>query len=544
MNSLTSMKGSIKTTFTGSNLGGRAAIKAAVRPRTTIVRAAKRLKAPKTPSSSQPSTKVKEAKTREGTAYQEETRKVIMEMKIERKVTPIGKEILKNVGLSIYLGAKIGILGANGAGKSSLMRILAGVDHNYNGTVKLVDPGAEVVWGSEGGKGPEHSGEYRGVRRGGRCRKKFQNLVVEAERGLGAGPRPQAPDNKYADDKYDGTVKLVDGVRVAYLEQEPQLQEGATVEENIRPALARMQALLHEFNEVSTKMAEGNGDVESLMSRMDRLQTEIDAANGWEIDRILQQASEALRCPPGDAEVVHLSGGEARRVALCRILLQAPDILLLDEPTNHLDCASVAWLERTLANFKGTVIAITHDRFFLDNVAGWILELDQGKGLPFQGNYSEWLEAKEKRISAEKREQLALQRSLKEELEWVRSKAQGQMKKGKARMRRYEDLLSKAGDYTRTAKLDTITIPVGPRLGTKVVEARGLTKGYGDRILMENLSFSIPPASIVGIIGGNGAGKSTLFRMITGEEKVGFIIAMVSRTLPISSPHVITISPT
>jgi len=273
-----------------------------------------------------------------------------------------------------------------------------------------------------------------------------------------------------------------------------------------------------EFEEVSLAMGDPDADMDKLMNRMDELQNALDACNGWEVDRQLERAMDALRCPPGDALVENLSGGERRRVAICRLLLAAPDVLLLDEPTNHLDAASVAWLERFLAEFKGTVVAITHDRFFLDNVAGWILELDSGKGIPFEGNYSAWLESKANRLSAEKSQQAALKKSMETELEWIRSSAKGQQKKGKARATRYDELVSESAKYTRDAPLENIIIPTGPRLGDVVVNAKSLTKAYGDRLLIDNLNLDIPPGSIVGIIGANGAGKSTLFRMIVDEE--------------------------
>ncbi|CAL5227645.1 g10651 [Coccomyxa viridis] len=446
------------------NQGPSLVRRAAVR-RNVQTRAAKRVKGPKTggapkqskgPSSSSPQNYKSAGPVKEGAAYEQETRTTILGLDRVSKVAPNGKEILKDVRIAMYKGAKIGFLGQNGSGKSSLLRILAGEDTSFQG-------------------------------------ERF----------------------------------LTDGINVAYLEQEPRLDAGRTVDDNIRPALARMQAVLDEYNQVSEKMAEPGANMDALMTRMDRLQTQIEAADGWELERQLERAMDALRCPPGDAEVEHLSGGERRRVAIARTLLSQPDVLLLDEPTNNLDAQSVAWLERTLAAFKGTVVAVTHDRYFLDivagyfldNVAGWILELDRGKGLPFEGNFSEWLEARAKRLEGERKQQAGLQRLLDSELEFVRSKAKGQQKKGKARMRRYDELVSQASEYTRESNIDTITVPVGPRLGDIVVEVKGVTKAYGDRTLMENLSFSIPPGSIVGIIGGNGSGKSTLFRMIMGQEQ-------------------------
>jgi len=385
---------------------------------------------------------------RDGSAYSQETRKIILSLSRVSKVAPNGKQILKNVGLGMYLGAKIGVLGQNGAGKSSVLRILAGQDTAF-----------------------------------------------------------------------DGDLELAPGIRVHHLEQEPQLDAGETVMDNIEPALQAVKDLLSEFEEVSMKLADAGDDADKLMARMDKLQSTIEAANGWELDRQLERAMDALRCPPGDALVANLSGGERRRVALCRLVLESPDILLLDEPTNHLDAQSVAWLEQFLAVFRGTVVAVTHDRYFLDNVAGWILELDRGQGIPFEGNYSEWLGAKAKRFEDEKKQQSALSRAVAEELEWIRSNQKGQQKKGKARMRQYEELVSRQAEFTERATLDNITIPTGPRLGNKVVEIKDLVKSYGDRVLIDGLTCSIPPGSVVGIVGPNGTGKSTLFRMIMGEEQ-------------------------
>ena len=306
------------------------------------------------------------------------------------------------------------------------------------------------------------------------------------------------------DKEFDGDYQVNHGIKIGYLAQEPPLDEGETVMENIEPALAEVRGMVKEFEEVSLAMGDPDADMDKLMNRMDELQNALDACNGWEVDRQLERAMDALRCPPGDALVENLSGGERRRVAICRLLLAAPDVLLLDEPTNHLDAASVAWLERFLAEFKGTVVAITHDRFFLDNVAGWILELDSGKGIPFEGNYSAWLESKANRLSAEKSQQAALKKSMETELEWIRSSAKGQQKKGKARATRYDELVSESAKYTRDAPLENIIIPTGPRLGDVVVNAKSLTKAYGDRLLIDNLNLDIPPGSIVGIIGANG----------------------------------------
>lgn len=321
------------------------------------------------------------------------------------------------------------------------------------------------------------------------------------------------------DESHDGTMWMDEGIKLGYLQQEPPLDDGDTVEENIEPALAPLRASLKEFDEISLKMGEPDADIDKLMSRMEQLQSELDASNAWEIERIKERAMDALRCPPGDALVANLSGGERRRVALCRLLLASPDILMLDEPTNHLDTASVAWLERFLADFPGTVIAVTHDRYFLDNVAGWILELDRGAGIPFEGNYSSWLESKDKRLEAESKSQNALSKNIKAELEWARSNAKGQQKKGKARMRRYEDLLAEANEYAAQATMDSIVIPTpAKRLGDVVVQAEGLKKGFGERMLLDDMNFQIPPGAVVGIVGPNGAGKTTLFRMIVGQE--------------------------
>ncbi|OUS48826.1 ABC transporter [Ostreococcus tauri] len=386
---------------------------------------------------------------KEGSAYQTETRKIILSMSKVKKTTPNGKELIKNINLGMYLGAKIGILGANGAGKSTLMKILAGVDTAF-----------------------------------------------------------------------DGEVYLEPGIKVGYLSQEPALDDGETVAENIAVGVKAVQDDLDEYNDIAMKMTEDGADVDALMKRMDTLQNKLDASNAWELDRTVSRAMDALRCPPGDALVKNLSGGERRRVAICRLLLSQPDILLLDEPTNHLDAQSVAWLEQFLATFKGTVVAITHDRYFLDNVAGWILELDRGEGIPFEGNYSAWLESKGKRIESENKKKSSLDRQIEQELEWVRSNAKGQVKKGKARLRQYEELCQAAAQFQAREDLDSITIPAAPRLGDVVITANGVQKGYPGRgLLVDNLNCIIPPGAVVGIVGGNGAGKTTLFRMVTGEEK-------------------------
>ena len=409
--------------------------------------------APKKTADPAAGVKTGRAPKREGGAYEQETRKVILTLdRVSKSVSSGGKKLLDNVSVSMYLGAKIGVLGANGAGKSTLLKLLAGVD-----------------------------------------------------------------------DAFDGDRVLADGIKVSFLEQEPRLDAGPTVDDNIRPALAATQRLLDDFEAVSKAMAQDGADVVTLMKKMDTLQTKLDACGGWELERALARATEALRCPPGDALVANLSGGERRRVALARVLLESPDVLVLDEPTNHLDAASVAWLERTLADFPGTVVAVTHDRYFLDNVAGWILELDKGKGLPFEGNYSEWLENRAARRAGEQRTAAAAQKAVDDELAFVRANAKGQTKKGKARMRRYDELVDAAESAARASSssgpsIDAITIPPGPRLGDIVVDADALAKAFGDRVLVDGLSFSVPPGAIVGIVGANGAGKSTLFRMITGTD--------------------------
>jgi ATP-binding cassette ChvD family protein len=388
-------------------------------------------------------------KVSEGSAYQTETRKIILSLGKVRKVTPNGKELIKNINLGMYLGAKIGILGANGAGKSTLMKILAGVDKDF-----------------------------------------------------------------------DGTLHLDDGIKVGYLPQEPPLDDGETVMENIEVGVAAVKADIDEYNQVSLDMADPDCDMDKLLARMDALQTKLDASNAWEIDRTVERAMDALRCPPGDAKVANLSGGERRRVAICRLLLAQPDILLLDEPTNHLDAQSVAWLEQFLATFPGTVVAITHDRYFLDNVAGWILELDRGEGIPFEGNYSSWLDSKSKRLEQEGKKQDSLARTINQELDWVRSNAKGQQKKGKARLRRYEDLCEEASKFSARADLDSITIPAAPRLGGTVINVENVSKGYEGRgLLIDGLDCMIPPGAVVGIVGANGAGKTTLFKMITGVDE-------------------------
>ena len=321
------------------------------------------------------------------------------------------------------------------------------------------------------------------------------------------------------DTDYSGEAWAAEGARVGYLEQEPQLDPKLTVEENVMSGLGEVKDLVDRFNELSAKFAEPMDDDEmnALLAEQGELQEKIDAVNGWELERTIEIAMDALRCPPGDADVTKLSGGERRRVALCRLLLQKPEILLLDEPTNHLDAESVAWLERFLADYDGTVMIVTHDRYFLDNVTGWILELDRGQGIPYEGNYSSWLEQKQKRLAQEEREESARQRTLKQELEWIRQSPRARQDKSKARIARYDDLVAKSEE--KVMGTASIIIPPAPRLGDLVIQAEHLRKGYGNRLLIEDVSFKIPPGAIVGIIGPNGAGKTTLFRMITKQEQ-------------------------
>ena len=372
----------------------------------------------------------------------------IFTMKGVSKTVPPKRKILKDIWLSFYDGAKIGVLGLNGSGKSSLLKIMAGLDTEFEG---------------------------------------------EAFPGKTA--------------------------KVGHLPQEPQLDPSKTVLGNIEEGVAETKALLESFNEISDRFSEplDPDEMTKLLEQQAKLQDKIDAAGAWELDSKLEIAMDALRCPPGDSEVAHLSGGERRRVALCRLLLQEPNLLLLDEPTNHLDAESVAWLERHLHDYPGTVVAITHDRYFLDNVAGWILELDRGAGIPWEGNYSSWLEQKKNRLAKEEKSESSRQKTLQRELEWVRMAPRARQAKSKARLKAYESLLNQSVD--ERSDIEQIYIPPGKRLGDVVVHADRLTKGYGDRLLIDGLSFKLPPGGIVGVIGPNGAGKTTLFRMITGEEK-------------------------
>ena len=358
------------------------------------------------------------------------------------------KEVLKDITLGYFYGAKIGVLGLNGAGKSSLLKILAGVDKNF-----------------------------------------------------------------------EGDIVIAPGYSIGYLEQEPLVDETRTVREVVEEGVKEVIDLVHEFNDINAKFAEPMeaDEMDALIERQAKVQEKMDAVNAWDIDSRLEMAMDALRCPPSDTPVSVISGGEKRRVALCRLLLQNPDVLLLDEPTNHLDAESVAWLERFLHTFPGTVIAVTHDRYFLDNVAGWILELDRGKGIPWKGNYSSWLEQKEKRLALEERSDKERQKTLARELEWIRMAPKGRHAKSKARINAYEAMVSHESE--RLAADLEIYIPPGPRLGNTVIQAENISKAMGDKVLMENMNFIIHPGAIVGIIGPNGAGKSTLFKMIAGQER-------------------------
>ena len=364
------------------------------------------------------------------------------------KMVPPKRFIIKDISLSFLPGAKIGVLGQNGAGKSTVLRIMAGIDTEFDGEAR---------------------------------------------------PQP--------------------GINIGYLPQEPELDANKDVRGNVEEGVAEAKALVDRFNEISERFAEPMDDEEmnALLEEQGTLQDAIDSAGAWELDRKLEIAADALRLPPWDADVTKLSGGEKRRVALCRLLLSQPDMLLLDEPTNHLDAESVAWLERFLDEYPSTVIAVTHDRYFLDNVASWILELDRGRGIPWEGNYSSWLEQKEKRLATEESTEKARQKAMQSELEWVRSNPKARQAKSKARLRQFEELSSTS--YQKRNETNEIYIPPGPRLGDVVIEIDGLRKGYGDKLLIDDLSLQMPPGAIVGIIGPNGAGKTTLFRMITGAEE-------------------------
>ena len=387
----------------------------------------------------------------------------IFTMQNLRKVVPPSREILKGIYLSFLPGAKIGVLGANGAGKSSLLKIMAGVDHDFQ-----------------------------------------------------------------------GEARPADGIRIGYLSQQPALDPDKDVRGNVEEAVAPIRALLTEFDAISMRFAEPMGDAEMsvLLEKQGDLQSHIEALGAWELDRRIDIAMDALRLPPGDADVTTLSGGEQRRVALCRVLLEQPDLLLLDEPTNHLDAESVAWLERHLAEFPGTVVAVTHDRYFLDNVAGWILELDRGEGIPWQGNYSSWLDQKRTRLAQEEKQASARARTLEHELEWIRMSPRARQAKSKARINAYENLVAEERQ-ARDASAE-ILIPAAPRLGDEVVVAKNVAKGYGDRLLFERLNFALPRGGIVGVIGPNGAGKTTLFRMIVGQEQPDSGELVVGATVKIS----------
>ena len=376
--------------------------------------------------------------------------KIIFSMAGVNKIYPPQKQVLKNIYLSFFYGAKIGVIGLNGSGKSSVLKIIAGLDKSYQG---------EVVF---------------------------------------------AP-----------------GFTVGYLEQEPQLNAEKTVKEIVEEGVAPIKAILQEYEDINEKFGlpevyENADEMDKLLARQGELQDHIDAVGAWELDTKLERAMDALRCPEADTKIATLSGGERRRVALCRLLLQEPDVLLLDEPTNHLDAESIDWLEQHLKQYKGTVIAVTHDRYFLDNVAGWILELDRGEGIPWKGNYSSWLDQKSKRLASEEKTESKRQKTLERELEWVRMAPKARHAKSKARLSNYDKLASEE-TKDREDKLE-LFIPPGPRLGNIVIEAQDVSKAYGNKVLFENLNFSLPPAGIVGIIGPNGAGKTTLFRLITGQE--------------------------
>jgi ATP-binding cassette ChvD family protein len=372
--------------------------------------------------------------------------KIIFSMTGIGKVHPPKKQVLKDIYLSFFYGAKIGVLGLNGAGKSSLLRIIAGVDTDYLGE-------------------------------------------LSAQKGITFG----------------------------FLPQEPELDASKSVREIVEEGVAPTVRLLREYEDISAKLSEPDADFDTLLEQQARLQEEIEHKQAWDLDSKLEQAMDALRCPPADTPVQIISGGERRRVALCRLLLQEPDVLLLDEPTNHLDAESVAWLEHHLSLYPGTVLAVTHDRYFLDNVAGWILELDRGEGIPFQGNYSSWLEQKRSRLAVEEKQESKRQKALAEELAWVRMNSKGRHAKSKARIAAYDRMVAEESE--RRSEEIEIYIPPGPRLGNVVIDAKEIAKAYGDVVLYEGLTFSLPPGGIIGVIGPNGAGKTTLFRMITGQEQ-------------------------
>jgi ATP-binding cassette ChvD family protein len=372
----------------------------------------------------------------------------IYTMRDLQRFHPPDRHVLKGINLSFYPGAKIGVIGSNGSGKSSLLRIMAGEDEGYS-----------------------------------------------------------------------GEARLTPGFTVGFLPQEPHLDPTKDVAGNVADGVGEVKGLLDRYNEVCAAFGEPDADFDKLLSEQSELQSRIDAAGAWDLDRTFEIAMDALRLPPGEADVTTLSGGERRRVALCRLLLSAPDLLLLDEPTNHLDAESVAWLERTLRDYRGTVVAVTHDRYFLDNVAGWILELDRGAGIPWEGNYSSWLDQKQARLAGEEKADRSRQQALQRELDWIRMSPRARQSKGKARFTAYNDLVAEAEAAERRADKVEISIPPGPRLGDQVVDAERVVKGFGDRLLIDDLSFLLPPGGIVGVIGPNGAGKTTLFKMIVGEDK-------------------------